>query len=431
MTVYLAKGSHIHPNLSKWRLRLPAGWLIYALFLFYPIWWLLGLDGIIWPVLIFLPALKLILRGRGRVVYPKGFFFWLLFVAWMLLSAIQLEGEGRGLAFLYRASLYVSSTAFFLYVYNSSLPDRTFIKVIIGFWSLAALGGLLALALPNLSFQAPASHLLSQSLLSNNFVYVLFAKRSLADVQAFLGYPVPRPKTFFPYTNSWGSNVTLLLPFVFVSLSTAKSRLGRFTLVVLIGLFVVPFIFSLNRGAWLSLGMSMLYVVVRLALARRLRTVVNIGIIAIVLIAVIVLSPFDEVFWQRLETPHSNVGRMLLYQEAVERSLESPLFGYGAPRPSENNPNLPSVGTHSQILLVLFSHGIPGLALFVLWWLYAFFQTGGRLDVPEIWYHTVLLIVIVQSAYYELLPMQIHIAMMAAALALRHKRAAALALRRR
>lgn len=131
MRVHLAKGRSTHINLSKLHLRLHAGWPIYALFLFYPVWWLLGLNGIIWPVLIFFLALNLILRDR--IVYPKGFFLWLLFVAWMLLSASQLEGEGRGLSFLYRASLYISSTVLFLYVYNSSLLDRAFVNALTWF----------------------------------------------------------------------------------------------------------------------------------------------------------------------------------------------------------------------------------------------------------------------------------------------------------
>lgn len=126
--------------------------------------------------------------------------------------------------------------------------------------------------------------------------------------------------------------------------------------------------------------------------------------------------------------PTATLGGCFCIRKAIEHPLKSPVFGYGAPRPSEKNSNLPSVGTHSQFLLVLFSHGVPGLVFFVLWWLYAFFRTSDRLNVPDLWYHIVLLMVLVQFVYYELLPMQIHIAMIAAALALHRKRLAALAL---
>jgi hypothetical protein len=50
--------------------------------------------------------------------------------------------------------------------------------------------------------------------------------------------------------------------------------------------------------------------------------------------------------------------------------LERPLLGYGGPRESPEQPNAPDVGTHGQVYLVLFSHGVPGVAFFCGWWLW-------------------------------------------------------------
>jgi hypothetical protein len=121
----------------------------------------------------------------------------------------------------------------------------------------------------------------------------------------------------------------------------------------------------------------------------------------------------------RLATPHSNVTRGSLYVEAAENVLDSPLLGFGAPRPSERNPNSPPVGTHGQFWLVLYSHGIPGMVLFVGWLVYAFWQTQRRRSTLHLWMSVVLLIALIQLPYYGMLPVPIHLVMVAAALSWR------------
>jgi hypothetical protein len=68
---------------------------------------------------------------------------------------------------------------------------------------------------------------------------------------------------------------------------------------------------------------------------------------------------------------------------------------------------LPSVGTHGQWFLVLFSQGIPGLALLAAWVAVTFAAFHRDRSPLSLCVATCLLIAVVQGFYYELLPMQL------------------------
>lgn len=403
---------------SRWTL-VPGGWQIYALFLGFPIWWVLGLDAFIWPVLAFPLFCSLLLRGS--IPAPRFFWLWACFLIWMLASGTRVEGEWRWLAFAYRAALYLSATVLFLYIYGSSrrrLPDESAIRALTLYWCLVILGGFLGVLFPQVSFATLATSTIPKELLSNRFVYDL-THHSFADIHSFMGYPAPRPKVLFAYTNAWGSTLALLTPFALAFLATSPPRWQRLAVMALLVASIVPLVFSLNRGAWLSLAVGLAYAVLRFALSGQVRAVGGVAVLAVAIGLAIAYTPLGEVAADRLAHPHSNAGRLSLYQEALSRSAGAPFLGFGAPRPSEENPNLPSVGTHGQLLLILFSHGVPGLVFFLAWFAYTLWRSGSRGSPARFWMHVVILMALVQSPYYELLPMQLHVVMVAAALAWR------------
>src|ERR671931_1967127 len=82
-------------------------WPLMALFVGFPVWWLLGLGALIWPLLALPMLAALVIRGRLRV--PSGFIIWLGFLLWMLGSGIQLDSTERVLGWLYRAGLYFAA----------------------------------------------------------------------------------------------------------------------------------------------------------------------------------------------------------------------------------------------------------------------------------------------------------------------------------
>lgn len=405
-------------------LRLPSGWIVYALLGAFPVWWALGLGALIWPVMAF-PMLLWLLR-REDIKAPRGFGLWVVFLAWMLASATQIDSADRMTAFLYRGSQYLSVTLLFLYVYNTpreSLPARRVVVALSILWIAVVAGGFLGVLWPGGEFGTVAEKVLPDRL-ANDASLKYVVRPRFAQESRILGYTIGRPAAPFPYTNAWGSNFALLTPFVIMSWAHIKSKLWtRLTRLTLMA-SVVPVIFSLDRGLWLSLGLGLIYAAFRFALQGRVRPFIGVMAIITVAAGLVALPPIRQVAIDRINTPHSDEGRKALYGEATERALDSPIVGYGAPVRSVVDPSKPSVGTHGQFWLVLVSHGIPGTIFFFAWFLLLLWRTrGGSVSLGQ-WCHVVLVISLIQMAFYEQLPAQLHIVVVAAALALREMRSA-------
>jgi hypothetical protein len=398
---------------------LPAGWPVYLLFGVFPLWWVLGLAGLIWivaavPMLVWLVS-------RRHLWAPRGFGLWIGFLVWMLASAIQLEGTTRWIAFSYRAAIYLSMTVLFLYIYNMPrewMPSRR-VAIALGLlWVAVIAFGFLAIAIPRGGVTTPMSKVIPGQLMANPFVNDLFNPK-LAQVQDFVGYPVPRPAAPFTYTNEWGGTVGLLTPLAIACLALVRSYLTRNLLRLALVASLVPVVISMDRGLWIALGFGLVYVAVRAALRGKARSLLAIlGFLAVV-VALVAFTPMRQYYEDRLANPHSNNRRESVTELAIQGWRDSPLFGYGGPKESADAPNLPQLGTHGQVYLVLFSHGLPGLVFFMGWWLWTLWVSArGALGLP-LWAHAALLIGVIEFFYYDMLPAQLCVMMAVAAVAWR------------
>lgn len=421
-----ATGATLHPGLST-RVRsrtagLPYGWPLYAIFLGYPVWWLLGVSAFIWPTFAAPMALSLVGR-RATVRAPRGFGFLLLFLVWMCASGLMISGPDRMIGFIYRASLYFSATILLLYIYNAPkrlLPTNIAVRTMAFFWVIVVCGGLFGIINPTFEMTTIAEKLMPGRLLANDFVYSLVHPSS-AQIQVFLGYPVPRPRAPFVYTNDWGGNFALLVPFLLAGWSQIRSFARRGFVRLLAVVSVLPVVFSLNRTLWLCLGVTFVYGAARFAVKGNKGAVQSAVAVSILVFGIFTFGPTRQLIDDRIATPHSNQGRSRLYNEAIDNISKSPWLGYGAPRPSEVNPNLPSVGTQGQFWMVLFSHGVPGAIFFVSFLTHACWMTRRARTQAALWSHTVILLALVQIPFYGLLPTQLHIVFLAIALAFRDK----------
>jgi xanthosine utilization system XapX-like protein len=404
---------------------LPEGWPVLLLFLAFPLWWVLGLAAVIWVLLAIPMAVWLMLRRGVRV--PKGFGIWLAFMFWMLLSGSQLDEARRWYAFGYRALLYVTMTVMFVYVYNlprSAVPARRIVIALTVFWAAVICFGFVALAMPNARFTTPAALVLPSGLTGNSFVADLFDAK-LAQVQSFIGYELTRPAAPFTYTNEWGGAVGLLTPMALAGLGMIRSYLARNVIRLLLVASLIPIVISSNRGLWVGLGFGLVYAAVRVALRGNARALVAIlGFLALV-VGLVLFTPLDKYYQDRMAHQHSNERRESLGEQAVAGALDSPLFGYGGPRESQDTPNAPAIGTHGHIYLVVFSHGLPGLVFFLAWWLWALWVTAKGATGPPLWIHVVLVIGALEFFYYDMIPTQLHLMAVLAALAWREQEAAA------
>jgi xanthosine utilization system XapX-like protein len=403
---------------------------VLALFGGFPVWWALGLSSVI-CIVAAVPMLAWLL-ARGRVRVPRGFGWWLAFLFWMLLSATQLDEARRWYAFSYRGVLYLSMTVMFVYVYNlprTAMPTRRIVFALALFWATVILFGFAALAAPNFRITTPVALLLPEPLASSSYAQDLFNPK-LAQVQTFIGYALTRPAAPFTYTNEWGGSVGLLTPMALAAIGMLRSYLARNAIRVLLVASLVPIVISANRGLWVGLAVGLVYAAVRVALRGNARALVAIvGFLALVAAGVL-LTPLDRYLTDRLAHQHSNERRESLADQAVAGALERPLLGFGGPRASSLTPNAPDIGTHGQVYLVMFSHGVPGIAFFLAWWLWVLWISRRAPTGPPLWCHVMLLVGVLEFAYYDMMPTQLHLMMVVAAVAWRDREAQAAAGRR-
>ena len=393
-------------------------WPFLALFWGTPIWFVLGLQSLIWIILGVPMALALF--SLRRIRFPKGFGLWLVFFAWMLLSATQLERNTQLVAFTYRALVYAVALVVLLFVFNAPrrlLSDRAIGSALLAFWGYAIIGGWLGLVLGDASFTSIVELVLPRGLTQHEFVQGL-VHPSFAQVQVFLGFDLPRPTAPFVYTNDWGANLGLLFPIVFASWRLLADR-GRGIVLVLLIASVIPVVMSVNRGLWVSIAIGGIYGAAVLAARGDYRPLAAAGIAAAAILLVVLLTPLRGVVESRFESDHSNETRLGLYSQVQTDVAESPLLGFGSPRSNEENPNHPAVGTHGHFWTVLFSHGLPGAFLFVAAVGSLVLRTAFTRRDSGVWLHVVVALVLVEMWFYSLLPSPLIIVMAVAGASLR------------
>ncbi len=367
---------------------LPAHWPLSFLVLGFPLWWVLGLASSM-PVLLAVP-LALQLARRRDLPLPRGFGWWLLFLAWVCLGALVLWVDAPGavpggdptrlLVFGYRVAWYGTVTVWMLWLIDTGrdrLADHTVHRLVGGLLAVALAGGVLGLLAPDLEFRSGIEWLLPEALRSDAYVAALVHPQT-ADIQSVLGRPESRPKAPFAFTNTWGSVVSLSLLFAVAAL-VRSGRRARGAWLALLLLAPAPVVFSLNRGLWASLAAGALGLLVLLAARGHLR--VAIGLVGAGALAVLLLAqtPLGEIPGERLDNPHSNTRRTMLTEATISSvSSGSPLVGFGTTRdvegnfssisggdtPSCSSCGVPPLGTQGQAWLVLFSQGWVGLAIF-------------------------------------------------------------------
>lgn len=410
---------------SPRRRGLSASWPLIVLFPLLPLWWALGLSGVILSFCCVPLLAALILRRR--VLVPRGFGLYLSFLLWCVFSGVELVTARQWVSAGYRGSMYLAAGLLFLYVLNAPrdrvTPDGA-IRILSAFFVVIAVGGLFGMVIPTASFTTPVKALLPSGLLSDPFIQALVSA-STSTGKAFAAYPIFRPKAPFIYTNEWGATYAMTLPFALCALTRARTKAGRDMLALVLLLSIFPLVFSLNRGAWLSAGVGILYAILRLARSRNGQVLRVAAGVALVVAVVVIVTPVDEIVMTRLQNGFGDAHREELYTESIALVRESPIVGHGAPVLVEGDV---SAGTHGQLWTIVVSQGIPGLLLFTGWLLWAWWRSARRLppghpgDVTiRFWCEVALVVALAQMPYYDLLPWGLAIAMVAAALAWREQ----------
>jgi O-antigen/teichoic acid export membrane protein len=418
-------------------LRLPVTWPLVALFVLFPIWWLAGIGSFIWPVISVLALLALIWNKWTRA--PVPIMLWLAFCVWVLLSMAELHKGSQILTALYRLLLYLGAAVLFLYAYNlprSRRMDVKAVRILVIFWMIVVVGGYAGLALRSATFTPPIEHLLPLSIRTKPFVQEL-VRPVFAQVQNFLGFPVPRPAAPFAFTNLWGGMIAVLTPVAFASVLIEGPGLRRRVVLGFLAASVVPMAFSLDRGMFLSLAVGISYVAIRLALRGRVHVLPSMLALGVISAVVVFLTPLGHLVTSSFNSTHgsSNATRQSLSALAIAGANQSPLLGHGAPQAPPAAPfhpigvstqraagvsqTPPAIGTQGQLWTVLFTNGYPATLCFFGFFAWVFWQTRRARGTAGLWLHAVTLIAVVQTPVYGWLPAEVQVVMVIAALAYR------------
>ena len=413
------------PSVARHRPRsrplLPDTWPLVVLFVAFPLWWVLGLSSFIWSVITAPLLVALIWRQRTKAPAPIVLYF--AFTSWVLMSGLQLESGTKIMTFTYRLTLYVCGGLLFLYVYN--LPrsrglDRRVLQILTIFWMIVVIGGYVGILGGGHGFTALIEYVLPRGARTQPFVQELI-QPVFANVQNFFGFPVPRPAAPFPYTNNWGGNIAVLTPVALAAMSVTRAGLRRRMIAVFLLASVVPMVVSLNRGMFISLGVGLLYVAIRLAGRGRVATLVSLLVLIIGLALIIAVSPLRHLVIANVSSTHgnSNTTRTSVAQQAFAGANQSPLLGYGGPQAVTGQGGTPPIGTQGQLWAVLYSNGYIATALFIAFFLAVLWQTRRAAGTAGLWLHAVPLIALAQIFVYGWLAVELQVIMVVAALAYR------------
>lgn len=364
----------------------PLTWLL----LLFPLWWLLGLGGLIF----FLAAIPMgiALLRRERIEIPPGFGIWLAFCLVVIVSAVAIglnpEGTmtgswaGRIPGVAFRIAGYGSVTIICLYAVNLSetdFPRRRLVGLLAATGVITVAGGLLGTVAGHWEFTSPLEALLPKQLASDAFVKSLVHPQA-AQVMDFLGYETPRPAAPWGYTNTWGNMLAITAPWLAVAVACYRtSPRVRFAAVAVLAVALLPAVYSMNRGLWLNLGVAAVVVAIRFLACGRWWPLTALATTGVVALAAVLVTPLGQVVMARIDNGHSDDGRGYSTMRALQALPESPVLGFGSTRqtvgsgesiavgPTEQCPRCGgrTLGGNGQLWQVLFAHGLAGAVAYV------------------------------------------------------------------
>lgn len=364
------------------------GWPLAAILVPFPLWWVLGVSEWIVPAMVVPMTLQLM--RRPAVLVPRGIGWWLAFLLWVAAGGFLLQVDALGavadnsstrmITFIYRLGWYLSITVVLLYVVNMRrvLSSLRIVRMVSCFFITITFGGVLGVVAPYFEFQSLVELLLPRSLTKYQLITSMVHPQA-AQLQVVLGYVAPRPAAPFTFTNTWGLNFAITLPFFLLGWLGKDAGWRRWAAGPILVVAAVPFIYSLNRGLWGACIAMALFVAARAALTGRPGVLAGIVAGAVALAVLLAVSPLGNIVALRFSNDGSEEGRANLGTLAVRSvTATSPIVGLGSTRNVQGNfqsitggstaqcPRCspPSLGTQGQLWLVVFSQGLVGLLLF-------------------------------------------------------------------
>ncbi len=216
-----------------------------------------------------------------------------------------------------------------------------------------------------------------------------------SDEQAY------RINSTFLHPNVLGAYMVMALPFLVSLMWVYRRGWQRLLLLAALCLNLGCLYLTGSRAAWIALGViAIIYSVFSLFDGRLILLAVTILMVVMMLFFLISPPDFIKKRTVSFSAQEAAKARMSQYKLAVDFFMESPIFGIGMGMEGErietNNIRSQWAAVENVYLTLLVSHGLFGLALFLLIWVMfwgmLFFVRSGSKDDPFLRYNSEALI---------------------------------------
>lgn len=347
--------------------------------------------------------LYLLITRAPEISILPGVMPYVVFVGWLVCCVVVLGDYGDMLGFVMRFTQFASYAVILIYVINArtALPAHSILRCIGYTYLWIVLGGYLGMFFPEGSLKFTVGMLLPASLASNEYIYELFTP-PFAEIQTPWGAEESfyRPSAPFLYANGWGAGIGILIPAVIgVAAATRKWR-SKFFLVLGLAACVPPMILSTNRGLLVGVTVAVAYVMLRYFLRGRILAVLAMLFTAVAASITLVSVGVLEGITERQEAVDTTEGRGNLYLETWQRSLQSPIFGYGSPQPSYTSEIF--VGTQGMLWSLMFCYGLVGCGLFYYFFISVVMRTWSAPSDSALWIQAAIVSAAFMGIFYGL-----------------------------
>jgi len=348
------------------------------LFILHPLFWLIGIDQLVWltfPIFLFLYA---ILNGI-KLRFP---FILVLFLIVHILSGFSIPFESHAWFYLplyfYKLLAILCALITFLFIYNlgnNILLFEKIMKFVIFSIAISVLTSLLITFVFKkiFIFLAPLKYILPKFLLSRGIIQEMLTK-SLCEYGIFFDKKICRISGFFYYPNTLADAILVGVAFVLYFMNYRRIYIFIFLL------FICGLIFTTSRAGITSFLIAFwIYIIFRIFKNFYISLLFIFFSLLIFYLCFLTSLSFNSYISNKFKIVKEKVlgartikGRENIYEKTWRYIKKRPLLGWGTNRRFYEFETLnikirhPYLGSHSGYLSILFRTGIIGLSVFVL-----------------------------------------------------------------
>ena len=344
---------------------------LYLIVALLPLWWALGFEQFVAPVVLTLSAIKL-LMARQKIRVNLTIKLLAIFIIFYLISGLFIVENQRILTFVRNLSMYYTALLVLLIVinevHNRQQMHRLIQCVFVAMLAAATIGAAGFLGLYRPQFTSVMASVLPDWITATDYGRQI-AQRTTGGVSWFFGLgSYFRTNSLFLFSTMYAAAIALALPTMLYLHDNARG-LTKLAFKAALLLMLVNLVFTTGRVAAIALLLGALYwfLSTRNSLTRAIRHLALAVVVFIAMLAVPAELSLDTALYAR--GSGSVVSRSVIYQNTFVGYLERPVFGWGTERDilADNFPY--PAGSHSYFLGTLYKQGAAGFIVFLaIWW---------------------------------------------------------------